>query len=79
MADTNPSSDSYTRDFTELPEEMFDDGAPIETRPITPKQTAPVDTQKGLSRRVLWTIISIVLVCGSAIAFLISTSSSQTS
>ena len=77
MADTNPSSEKYTRDFTELSEDMFDDGAPIETRPIPPKQTAPVDTQKRLSRKVLWTIISIVLVCGGAIGLLISLSSSQ--
>jgi preprotein translocase subunit Sss1 len=48
------------------------------TRQITPKTKAPVESQKGLSKRVLWTIVVIVVVGIVGIAIAVAAASTQT-
>ncbi len=70
--------EELTRDIAEIPEGIYDDGQQIVTRAITPKQKAPVDSQKGLSRRVLWTVVAIVVLGLGSIAVALAMASSQT-
>ena len=68
-----------TREVGEIPEGIDDNGREIVTRQITPKAKAPVDSQKGLSKRVLWTIVTILAVGGVGVSLALSLAASQTS
>ena len=68
-----------TREVGEIPEGIYDNGREIVTRQITPKAKAPVDSQKGLSRRVLWTIFTILALGGVGVSLALSLAASQTS
>jgi hypothetical protein len=68
-----------SREVSEIPEGIYDDGQDIITRTIVPKAKAPVASQKGLSRRVLWTIVGIVVLGGGGIALALTVAASQTS
>ncbi len=70
--------EDLTREIAEIPEGIYDDGQQIVTRTITPKQKAPVTSQKGLSRRVLWTVVTILVVGLGAIGVALAMASSQT-
>jgi hypothetical protein len=70
--------DDLSRPVSEIPAEIYDDGRPIITRQITPKTKAPVESQKGLSKRVLWTIVSIVALGVAGIAIAVAAASTQT-
>ena len=67
-----------SRDVGEIPEGIYDDGREIITRQITPKAKAQVASQKGLSKRVLWTIVSILVLGGSGLALALTFAASQT-
>lgn len=68
-----------SREVEEIPEGIYDDGRDIVTRQITPKAMAPVVSQKGLSKRVLWTIVSIIVVGSAGISLALTLAASQTS
>jgi hypothetical protein len=68
-----------SREVEEIPEGIYDDGQDIITRPIVPKAKAPVVSQKGLSKRVLWTIVGIVVLGVGGIALALAYAASQTS
>jgi hypothetical protein len=68
-----------SREVEEIPQGIYDDGPEIVTRQITPKATAPVVSQKGLSKRVLWTIVTIIAVGLSGISLVLTLAASQTS
>jgi hypothetical protein len=70
--------EDLTRDIEDIPEGIYDDGSQIITRSITPKQKAPVISQKGLSRRVLWTVVAILVIGLGSIAVALAMASSQT-
>jgi hypothetical protein len=68
-----------SREVDEIPQGIYDDGREIVTRQITPKAKAPVVSQKGLSKRVLWTIVSIIVVGVAGISLALTLAASQTS
>ncbi|MEN9731111.1 MAG: hypothetical protein RL488_421 [Actinomycetota bacterium] len=70
--------DDLSRPVSEIPADIYDDGKKVITRQITPKTKAPVESQKGLSKRVLWTIVVIVVVGIVGIAIAVAAASTQT-
>ncbi len=68
-----------SREVEEIPQGIYDDGREIVTRQITPKAKAPVVSQKGLSKRVLWTIVSIIGFGLVGISLALTLAASQTS
>ncbi|MCX8530565.1 MAG: hypothetical protein ORN27_10960 [Rhodoluna sp.] len=70
--------EDLSREIEEIPANIYDDGREIITRQITPKQKAPVSSQKGLSKRVLWTVVAIVVIGVAAIGVALALASSQT-
>jgi hypothetical protein len=69
-----------SREVEEIPQGIYDDGREIVTRQITPKAKAPVVSQKkGLSKRVLWTIVSIIGFGLAGISLALTLAASQTS
>ena len=52
--------EDLTREMGEIPASIYDNGEPIITRSFTPKQTASEVSEKRLSRRVLWTVVTLV-------------------
>jgi hypothetical protein len=69
--------EDLTREIGEIPQNIYDDGRQIITRQITPKSVAPVESQKGLSKRVLWTVVSIVALGLVAVGVVIAMSASH--
>jgi hypothetical protein len=69
--------EDLTREIGEIPQNIYDDGRQIITRQITPKAVAPVESQKGLSKRVLWTVVSIVVLGLAAVGVAIAMSASH--
>lgn len=69
--------EDLSRPVAEIPQGIYDDGTPIITRQITPKAKAPVESQKGLSKRVLWTIVTILVLGLAGIGLAIALASSQ--
>jgi hypothetical protein len=77
--DRADSEDEYTRGFTELPDSMFDDGSRVITAPFTPKEVAHINPEKRLSKKVIWSIVTIVTLSLGGLIAVIALSSSQTS
>jgi hypothetical protein len=69
--------EDLTHEVSEISPDIYDDGRPLITRQITPKSVAPVESQKGLSRRVLWTVVSIVVLGLAAAGVAIALSASH--
>lgn len=76
-SDKPDHDDEFTRGFTELSQSMFDDGSRVVTASYTPKEVAPVNTQKRLSKRVLWAIAIIIAASLAGIAFALTLSAFQ--
>ena len=70
--------DELTHEIGEIPEGIYDDGRQIITREITPKTKAPIESQKGPSRKVLWTVVSLLALGLVGIGLVFAISASQT-